>query len=151
MELTLLKVVIIGYSPRGTRYLLITPTHSLLILSKMPLFGATTKTELTLLKVFIIGYSPWRIWYLLITPYTLGLGFGNSNFRKRSIFSFRNSNIRRTSVEDASPMPTISLLNHREMNPFPTCTRRGIQDESFLHCIRNFEFSRSLWNHILTI
>ncbi|MCI18136.1 replication protein A1-like protein, partial [Trifolium medium] len=34
------------------------------------------------------------------------------------------------------------------MNPTATCTRCGLQDESFLHCIRECEFSRSLWNHI---
>ncbi|XP_045803019.1 uncharacterized protein LOC123896706 [Trifolium pratense] len=34
------------------------------------------------------------------------------------------------------------------MNPSATCTRCGLQDESFLHCIRDYEFSRSLWNHI---
>ncbi|PNX67265.1 S-like ribonuclease [Trifolium pratense] len=34
------------------------------------------------------------------------------------------------------------------MSPFATCTRCGLQDESFLHYIWNCEFSRSLWNHI---
>ncbi|GAU50021.1 hypothetical protein TSUD_186220 [Trifolium subterraneum] len=34
------------------------------------------------------------------------------------------------------------------MNPSATCTRCGLQDESLLHCIRDCEFSRSLWNHI---
>jgi hypothetical protein len=34
------------------------------------------------------------------------------------------------------------------MCPSAICTRCGIQDESFLHCIKDCEFSRSLWNHI---
>ncbi|MCI11915.1 S-like ribonuclease [Trifolium medium] len=29
-----------------------------------------------------------------------------------------------------------------------TCIRCGFQDESFLHCIQDCEFSRRLWNHI---
>ncbi|KAK2368688.1 hypothetical protein QL285_081866 [Trifolium repens] len=45
-------------------------------------------------------------------------------------------------------VPTISLLNHRKMSHTATCTRCGTQDESFLHCIRDCEFSHSLWNHI---
>jgi hypothetical protein len=43
---------------------------------------------------------------------------------------------------------TLSLLNHRKMNPSATCIRCGLQDKSFLHCIRNYKFSRSLWHHI---
>ncbi|KAK2442044.1 hypothetical protein QL285_013270 [Trifolium repens] len=34
------------------------------------------------------------------------------------------------------------------MSHSATCIRCDIQDESFLHCIRDCEFSRSLWNHI---
>ncbi|GAU25827.1 hypothetical protein TSUD_30910 [Trifolium subterraneum] len=45
-------------------------------------------------------------------------------------------------------VPTLSLLNHRKMSHSATCTRCGLQDESFLHCIRDCEFARSLWNHI---
>ncbi|KAK2444790.1 hypothetical protein QL285_015789 [Trifolium repens] len=34
------------------------------------------------------------------------------------------------------------------MSPSTTCTRCGIQEESFLHCVRDCEFSRNLWNHV---
>ncbi|CAJ2646060.1 unnamed protein product [Trifolium pratense] len=45
-------------------------------------------------------------------------------------------------------VPTLSLLNHRKMNPSASCVRCGLQDETFLHCIRDCEFSRSLWHYI---
>ncbi|KAK2362342.1 hypothetical protein QL285_087413 [Trifolium repens] len=34
------------------------------------------------------------------------------------------------------------------MSPSATCTRCGIQDEFFRHCIRDCKFSHSLWTHI---
>ncbi|XP_045797947.1 uncharacterized protein LOC123892169 [Trifolium pratense] len=45
-------------------------------------------------------------------------------------------------------VPTLSLLNYRKMNPSASCVRCGLQDETFLHCIRDCEFSRSLWHYI---
>jgi hypothetical protein len=59
-----------------------------MIPSKTPLFGPTTKAALTQLKAAITGYSPWGTQYILIILYTLGLGYGNFNFRKISNFSF---------------------------------------------------------------
>ncbi|GAU35593.1 hypothetical protein TSUD_295290 [Trifolium subterraneum] len=34
-------------------------------------------------------------------------------------------------------VPTLYLLNHRKMSSSATCTRCGLQNESFLHCIRD--------------
>jgi hypothetical protein len=63
-----------------------------------------------------------------------------STFRKKIKFFFW--------LACHNSVPTISLLNHRKMCPSATFTRCGIQDESFLHCIWDCEFSRNLWNHI---
>ncbi|GAU42452.1 hypothetical protein TSUD_235210 [Trifolium subterraneum] len=46
--------------------------------------------------------------------------------------------------------PTLSLLNHRKMNPSATCTCCGLRDESFLHCIRDCGIIRNTFGHYLT-
>jgi len=40
------------------------------------------------------------------------------------------------------------LLNHRNSPPSAICTRCGIEDESFLHRVRDFTFSKNIW-HLL--
>ncbi|GAU50504.1 hypothetical protein TSUD_409790 [Trifolium subterraneum] len=45
-------------------------------------------------------------------------------------------------------VPTLSLLNHRKMNLSATCARCGLREETFLHCVRDCDFSISIWHHI---
>jgi hypothetical protein len=45
-------------------------------------------------------------------------------------------------------VPTLSLLNHQKMNTSSLCTRCGLKVETFLHCVRDYIFSRNLWHHI---
>jgi hypothetical protein len=42
---------------------------------------------------------------------------------------------------------TLSLLHHGSIVPFVVCSRCGIQDETFLHCICDCNFSRTIWLH----
>ena len=44
--------------------------------------------------------------------------------------------------------PTLIVLNHRNIAPSSTCSRCGLQDESFLHCMHDCIFSREIWQHI---
>ncbi|XP_024628936.1 uncharacterized protein [Medicago truncatula] len=45
-------------------------------------------------------------------------------------------------------VPTLSLLHRRNIAPSPTCARCGEEDETFLHCVRDCHFSRSIWQKI---
>lgn len=45
-------------------------------------------------------------------------------------------------------VPTLSLLNHRNISPSPTCSRCGLHNETFFHCMRDCYFSRNIWHHI---
>ncbi|GAU41508.1 hypothetical protein TSUD_302460 [Trifolium subterraneum] len=45
-------------------------------------------------------------------------------------------------------VPTLSLLNHRKMSNSFICARCGLQEETFLHCVRDCDFSRNIWHHI---
>ena len=45
-------------------------------------------------------------------------------------------------------VPTLSLLNHRNIAPSAICSRCGLHNETFLHCVRDCTFSVMLWNHI---
>ena len=46
-----------------------------------------------------------------------------------------------------SSVPTLSLLNHRNIFTSANCTRYGLHEETFLHCVRDCEFSRNIWYH----
>jgi len=39
---------------------------------------------------------------------------------------------------------TLSLLHHRSIVPSAICSHYGIQDESFLHFVRRYNFSRTI-------
>jgi len=45
-------------------------------------------------------------------------------------------------------VPTLSLLNHHNIAPLPTCSRCGLHNETFFHCIRDCKFSRNIWQHM---
>lgn len=45
-------------------------------------------------------------------------------------------------------LPTLSVLNHRNISPSPTCSRCGLHDETFFHCMRDCSISRNIWHHI---
>jgi hypothetical protein len=45
-------------------------------------------------------------------------------------------------------VPTLSLLNHRNLAPSATCSRCGLQNETFLHCVRDCTFSTMLCHHL---
>jgi len=45
-------------------------------------------------------------------------------------------------------VPTLSLLNHRNIAQSALCTLCGQQDESFLHCICDCLHSSKVWRHI---
>jgi len=45
-------------------------------------------------------------------------------------------------------IPTLLLLNHRNISPSPLCSRCGLEDETFLHCVRDCNFSRIIWHHV---
>jgi len=45
-------------------------------------------------------------------------------------------------------VPTLFLLNHRNIAPLATCPRCGLDDETFLHCIRDCNSSRIIWKHV---
>jgi len=38
-------------------------------------------------------------------------------------------------------VPTLSLLNHKNITPFATCSCCDVQEETFLHCVRDCTFS----------
>ena len=42
-------------------------------------------------------------------------------------------------------VPTLCLLNHRNIAPLATCLRCGLDDETFLHCVHDCNFSRIIW------
>jgi ribonuclease HI len=42
-------------------------------------------------------------------------------------------------------VPTLSLLHHRNIAPSATCERCGEVDESFMHCVRDCKFSKTIW------
>jgi len=45
-------------------------------------------------------------------------------------------------------VPTLSLLNHRNLAQSAICTRCGFQNETFLHCVRDRNQSRILWQQV---
>ncbi|CAJ2643293.1 unnamed protein product [Trifolium pratense] len=45
-------------------------------------------------------------------------------------------------------VPTLSLIYHRRMTSSSTCPRCGTHDETFLHCVRDCNFSRPIWQHL---
>lgn len=45
-------------------------------------------------------------------------------------------------------VPTLTLLNHRNISPSPLCSRCGLEDETFLHCVRDCNFSNIIWHHV---
>jgi len=45
-------------------------------------------------------------------------------------------------------IPTLSLLNHKNITPSATCSRCGVQDETFIHCVRDCTFSVRLWHQL---
>lgn len=44
--------------------------------------------------------------------------------------------------------PTLTLLNHRNIINSATCFRCGEHEESFLHCVRDCRFSKSIWQQV---
>lgn len=40
------------------------------------------------------------------------------------------------------------LLNHINIAPSAVCPRCGLEDETFLHCVRDCTFSRAIWHHV---
>lgn len=44
--------------------------------------------------------------------------------------------------------PTLLLLNHINIAPSAVCPRCGLEDETFLHCVRDCTFSRAIWHHV---
>ena len=42
-------------------------------------------------------------------------------------------------------VPTLALLNHRNMATSSICSRCGDHEESFLHCVRDCSFLRIIW------
>jgi len=45
-------------------------------------------------------------------------------------------------------VPTLLFLNHRNIAPSPLCSRCGLEDETFLHCVRDCNFSSIIWHHV---
>lgn len=45
-------------------------------------------------------------------------------------------------------VPTLSMRNHRNIAPSPICSRCGLHDETFLHCVRDCAHSKSIWHRI---
>jgi hypothetical protein len=45
-------------------------------------------------------------------------------------------------------VPTLSLLNHRNMATSAICNRCGDHEESFLHCVRDYRFFSIIWHKI---
>ena len=45
-------------------------------------------------------------------------------------------------------VPTLSLLNHRNMVNLAICSRCGDHEESFFHCVRDCRFSSIIWHKI---
>jgi len=45
-------------------------------------------------------------------------------------------------------VPTILLLNNRNMASSVLCTHCGLEDETFLYCVCDCNFSRIIWNHV---
>ena len=45
-------------------------------------------------------------------------------------------------------VPTLAMLNYRNIAPSSTCSRCGLHDETFFHCMRDCSFSRNIWHHI---
>ena len=45
-------------------------------------------------------------------------------------------------------VPTFFLLNHINIAPSATCSRCGLDDETFCHCVRDCNFSRIIWQHV---
>jgi len=44
-------------------------------------------------------------------------------------------------------VPALSMLNHRNIAHFAVCSRCGLHDETFLHCVRDCTHSKHLWQH----
>ena len=45
-------------------------------------------------------------------------------------------------------VPTLSLLNHINLAQSAICTRCDLQNETFLHCVRDCNHSRILWQQV---
>lgn len=45
-------------------------------------------------------------------------------------------------------VPTLSMLNHRNIAPSPVCFWRGHHDETFLHCVKDCNHSRIIWQRL---
>jgi hypothetical protein len=45
-------------------------------------------------------------------------------------------------------VPTLLLLNYRNIAPSPLCSRCGLEDETFLHSVRDCNFSNIIWHHV---
>jgi len=45
-------------------------------------------------------------------------------------------------------VPTLLLLSHRNIAPSPLCSRCGLEDETFLHCVHDCNFSNIIWHHV---
>lgn len=45
-------------------------------------------------------------------------------------------------------IPSLALLNHRNMVNSLTCSRCGDQDESLFHCLRDCNYSMDIWKKI---
>jgi hypothetical protein len=125
---------------------LTTLPSSSMVLSKMPLFGPTTKTTLT--HTIKSGYN----WLLsLRNPIFTHNPLTHNPLHSWSwIFKFQLLKMIKFFFWLAchNSVPTISLLNNCKMSHSVTCIIRDIQDKSFLSLHWDGEFSRSLWNHI---
>jgi hypothetical protein len=45
-------------------------------------------------------------------------------------------------------VPTLSMLNHRNIAHYAMCSRCGLHDETFLHCVRDCTHCNHLWQHV---
>lgn len=45
-------------------------------------------------------------------------------------------------------IPTLSLLQHRNIAPVATCSRCGENEETILHCLRDCRFSSDIWHNL---
>jgi len=45
-------------------------------------------------------------------------------------------------------VPTLSMLNHRNIAHSAMCSRYSLHDETFLHCVRDYTHSKHLWQQV---
>jgi hypothetical protein len=79
-------------------------------------------------------------WPILV----LGLGSGSCSFPKRSNFSIGNGWL----VTTRCLLFLCLIIVYKKMNHSPIRVRCGLQDETFLHCVCDCNFSRNLWIHL---